>query len=620
MNSRTIAGLGMMLLAVGLLTIYFLDFDFSNGSPGSPKKDAPTSSISQDTAVEDSGPRDVSLFLADYNSTFKSLWSDAEEARWVHASSQTKESAMARGHARQRFYDYTGNRSVIAKLSQYRGRLDVTRLQDRQIERAWRLASLYPATSSDDVLLLMDVEVALVDSLQSLSAQLIPGVIPADPLEAWQKAQTLGLKTKDGLVEARDLRNKLARSMGYSSFYALAADRYGMESEEFLQLMDELVTGIAPLYQQLHCVFKNETAPAFGPEVPRLIPAHWIPTLAGGEWPMETKTETTAAQMDSLFHSVQPQWILEQAENFHVSLGFAPLPLGFWGSSSLDQLPESGDSSKSRKSEAWHINLDQNVRVMMALRSDFASYGQAHKIVAETYYHLAYSREEVPAILRQGANPAFVPAMGMLMELAAKATPSLMDAGLVSPGQTPDLVKLLLDRAIHGSVLQIPLLCGTLAHWEFDLYEKDLPRHLFNTRWWEYSVQFQGIKPASNRGEMDCTPAIRADVIGSPTRGVDEALGLVIAHQLHRYICKNILNEDVRLANYRGRTAVGRYLQSVMQLGATRDWTQVMREATGEELSSEALLEYYQPLSDWLAEQNAGRDVDFSQTSENQTP
>ncbi len=181
-------------------------------------------------------------------------------------------------------------------------------------------------------------------------------------------------------------------------------------------------------------------------------------------------------------------------------------------------------------------------------------------------------------------------------------------------------IELLLYRALNGSVLQVPQLCGTVAHWEFDLYEKDLPRHLFNTRWWEYSAQYQGIIPENQRGEMECTPAIRADIINTPMQGIDKAIGLIIAHQLHRYICKNILDEDVRLANYRGRTVVGRYLQSVMQLGATRDWNQVMREATGEELSSEALVEYYQPLSDWLTEQNAGRDVDFTLAGENQNP
>ena len=56
---------------------------------------------------------------------------------------------------------------------------------------------------------------------------------------------------------------------------------------------------------------------------------------------------------------------------------------------------------------------------------------------------------------------------------------------------------------------------------------------------------------------------------------------------------------------------MGLYLHSILELGATRDWAQVMREATGEDLSSAALLDYFNPLLIWLQEQNVGREVGF---------
>jgi len=614
MNSRTTAGLGMILLAAGLLTIYFLDFDFSQFSSGKELTENPAPSLAPGTPVDGTGPRDISLFLEEYNTTFKSLWNDAEAARWASALSQTDALETTSINTRRRLYDYTGSRSIIERLRQYRGRLDANRLQERQIERAWRMAALYPATSAEAVMSLMDLEVALADSLKNtryhlelsdgksqnknlddLASQLARATAPTERLIIWETAQTLGPKLKEDLIKARDLRNKLARTMGYSSYFAVAAARYGMEMDELMALLDGIVTSTTPLYQQLHCFVKNRMAPTYGSEVPRLIPGHWVPTLDGGKWSVAGVTPPVSARMDSLFLGVQPQWILEQTENFLSSLGFPPLPLGFWGRSSLFPLPADSEHFKSQAAEAWHLDLDQDVRAMMTIEADYNSYSEAHRIIAETFYHLAYSHDDVPVSLRQGANPALIPALGKLMELAGSTVPALMDAGLVAPEQTPATVDLLLYRAMNESVMAIPLLCGTLAHWEYDLYEKD-------------------------RGEMDCTPAIRADVTNNPTRGMDDVLALIIAHQLHRYICKNILNEDVRLANYRGRTAVGRYLQSIMQLGATRDWMQVMRESTGEELSSEALLEYYQPLSDWLMEQNAGQEADFSLVGENQAP
>ena len=41
----------------------------------------------------------------------------------------------------------------------------------------------------------------------------------------------------------------------------------------------------------------------------------------------------------------------------------------------------------------------------------------------------------------------------------------------------------------------------------------------------------------------------------------------------------------------------------------TRDWRQLIKEATGEELSAKAMLEYYKPLTEYLQEQNKGREV-----------
>jgi peptidyl-dipeptidase A len=39
----------------------------------------------------------------------------------------------------------------------------------------------------------------------------------------------------------------------------------------------------------------------------------------------------------------------------------------------------------------------------------------------------------------------------------------------------------------------------------------------------------------------------------------------------------------------------------------TEDWRKVLREATGEDPSTRAMVEYFKPLMAWLREQNNGR-------------
>ena len=62
-------------------------------------------------------------------------------------------------------------------------------------------------------------------------------------------------------------------------------------------------------------------------------------------------------------------------------------------------------------------------------------------------------------------------------------------------------------------------------------------------------------------------------------------------------------------ANYYGNREVGEYLQGLLAAGDTRDWRDLLRDATGEELGSAAMLAYFAPLQTWLERENEGRTV-----------
>ena len=51
-----------------------------------------------------------------------------------------------------------------------------------------------------------------------------------------------------------------------------------------------------------------------------------------------------------------------------------------------------------------------------------------------------------------------------------------------------------------------------------------------------------------------------------------------------------------------------------MSTGATRDWREVMKEATGEDMNATALVHYFDPLMQWLKEQNKGRKYTMPET------
>ena len=91
-------------------------------------------------------------------------------------------------------------------------------------------------------------------------------------------------------------------------------------------------------------------------------------------------------------------------------------------------------------------------------------------------------------------------------------------ATLLAPGEAPDEIRWLLNQALTGPVTFLPFACGTMTHWEYDLYEKDLPRNLYNTRWWEYAARYQGLEPPTPRGEQWCDAATKTHVIDDPAQ------------------------------------------------------------------------------------------------------
>jgi peptidyl-dipeptidase A len=178
--------------------------------------------------------------------------------------------------------------------------------------------------------------------------------------------------------------------------------------------------------------------------------------------------------------------------------------------------------------------------------------------------------------------------------------------GLVPEGTKPDPIQTLLKEALNYVVF-IPWSAGVMTRFEHDLYADELSPDQWNQHWWELKARYQGIAPPSARDERYCDAATKTHINNDPAQYYDYALSNVLLFQLHDHIAREILGEDPHDTNYFGREEVGRFLDSIMRPGASVDWRKVLREKTGQDLSAAAMLRYFEPLMEWLREQNRGR-------------
>jgi peptidyl-dipeptidase A len=569
--------------------------------------------------------REARAFLEVISGTLQPLQTVANQAAWVASTDVSPEHTASRTTTDKAVAAVSGSKLVIEKTKALLGqKSELEAVTMRQLEKLLREAADNPATIPDVVAKRIEVEARQSSILDGYTFCLQGGAggscvrpTSANDIDdilrrsrnlkereaVWTASKEIGRKLRPGLMELQGLRNKVAREMGYSSFFALQVADYGMTVDEMMTLVDGMLTAIAPIYEGLHCFAKHTLAERYKQPVPRLIPAHWI----GNRWAQSWPGLVENTNLDPFFKAKSREYVVRTAEDFYVSLGFPRLPESFWQKSDLYPVDKTSARKKNSHASAWHIDRESDVRSLMSVEPNQQWFGTAHHELGHIYYYMAYSRPEVPFLLRAGANRAFHEAVGELARLASEQPPYLRKLGLVREGQAPDASAWLLQSALDFVVF-LPFSAGTMTHFERDLYEGDLPPEEWQSRWWQYVSRYQGVQAPKARPDDACDACTKTHINDDPAQYYDYALASLVKFQLHDHICTKILKQDVRACDYSGSQAVGEFLQKILALGATRDWRTVMREATGEDIGPRAMLAYFQPLVADLQKRNLGLD------------
>ena len=565
-------------------------------------------------------------FLNIHENILAPLYAITSEAYWQSMTDVNDAHVGERIGAERSMAAFDGNVWVIetarALLAQ-KDRLDPVTV--RQIEKILLAAAQYPGTIPEIVSARVAAEArqgAVLDSFafcadragercrKTVTANEIDNILvnsrdEAERRHIWEVSKQTGPALKEGLAELRDLRNRLAQEMGYDSFFALQVADYGMTVEEMMAMMERFNEDLRPLYKQVHTWTKHRLAERYGRPPPQKIPAHWI----GNRWAQAWPGLSAGVDLDALVKDKTPEWIVKQAEAFYTSMGMPPLPASFYAKSDLYPVAADSERKKNTHASAWHMDLGMDVRSLMSVESNWRWFETSHHELGHIYYYLAYTGADVPLTLRGGANRAFHEAVGDLIGIAARRPAYLKEIGLLDDAAQIDEIAWLLDEALDQAVVFIPFSAGTMSFFEHDLYEKNIPIDAFNKTWWEYAGRYQGIEPPAERGEEFCDACTKTHISDDPAQYYDYAMAFVIKYQLHTYIARNILGQDPRDCNYYGNEEVGAFLWELLSLGATRDWREVIKEKTGEEISTRAMLDYFEPLIAYLEKENAGREA-----------
>jgi len=570
----------------------------------------------------------VQAYLDRYTAQYQELYYTASKTEWAsntHIVEGDSTNARATKVAKEALARFTGSTENIDTSRRYLAqKKSLKPLQVLQLESILYLAGDNPQTVAELVQQRIAAETEQTEKLYGYEFRIGDKAVTPNDLDeilrtskslderlaAWQASKEVGKGLKTGLVRLRDLRNRTVQALGYSDYFAYQVSEYGMTVPEMMALVDQLNRELRPLYRELHTYARYELAKQYGVPVPKLLPAHWLPNRWGQDW--SSMVTVKGFDLEGALKAKTPEWCVQQAERFYVSLGFPSLPATFWERSSLYPVPEGAGYKKNTHASAWHLDFDHDVRSLMSVENNPEWYETTHHELGHIYYYLSYTNPQVPVLLRHGANRAYHEAVGSMMGLASMQKPFLDGVGLVTAQEQPDATQMLLKEALNYVVF-IPWSTGTMSRFEQELYGKNLAPGELNRRWWELVARYQGIEPPAARGEEYCDAATKTHINDDAAQYYDYALSSAILFQLHDHIATAILHQDPHATNYYGQKPVGDFLRSILTPGASADWRKMLRDKTGSDLSAAAMVRYFEPLMAYLKTVNAGREATLSE-------
>ena len=578
-------------------------------------------------AGQPAGPTaaDAKAFVDEADTQLRALWTASETAGWNHATNITDANEEASAKAEEANMAYMSE--IIPKAASFNG-VEVDPDTARKLHLIKNNAVL-PAPSDDTKRAELAGIVTKLGSmygkgkycpeggeckvLGDLEDTLRLSRDPKELLDAWVGWRTISPEMRPLYQRFAELGNEGAEEIGFEDMGVAWRSGYDMTPAEFETELDRLAAEVAPLYEQLHCLVRAELNKQYGDSVVALdkpIPAHLTGNMWAQSWenlypmvepypgePSLDVTEQLAAK------GYEDQKMVRAAEGFFTSMGLDPLPDSFWTNSMFTK-PD--DREVVCHASAWDIGMKDDLRIKMCIKPTMEDYVTIHHELGHNYYFHYYYKE--PVLFQSGANDGFHEAIGDAIALSI--TPSyLKQVGLLE--DVSDNEKGVINKQMQDALAKVAFLPfgRMIDQWRWDVFSGKIPPEKYNEGWWRLREEFQGIAAPIPRTEADFDPGAKYHIPGN-TPYIRYFLAHVLQFQFHKAMCEAAGHEGpLHTCSVYGSTAAGDNLKAMLAMGASKPWPDALEALTGtRQMSAEPLVEYFEPLSKYLAEQNKDRE------------
>lgn len=428
----------------------------------------------------------------------------------------------------------------------------------------------------------------------------------------WRKVS--GKPVKEKYLRYVELENKAAKLNGFDDASQLWQETY--EYEGFEESMARLWKQLEPLYQELHAYVRARLMEVYGDKIKDdgPIPAHLLGHIHSQHWHAlneltqpfpEKRAENITVAMRKKGMTVMDMFKL--AEEFFTSLGLPPMPQIFWEKSLLVK-PK--DREVVCHASAWDFCGTGDVRIKQCTQVKGDDLRVVHHEMGHIEYDLLYAKQ--PIFFRTGANPGFHEAVGDTIALSFSTPKHLKAIGLLK-GDADDYERHI-NQLFSVALSKIAALPSLYIYdlWRWNVFKGHYKPEEFNKAWWDLLLQYQGICPGVARTPEDFDPPSKFHISGSVPY-IRYFTSAVMQFQFYKALCEEAKHVGpLHTCDFYRSKEAGKLFSDVLSLGKSRKWTEALslltKGRTGE-MDAGPLLEYFQPLYEWLKLRNENRTV-----------
>ncbi|WP_448229305.1 M2 family metallopeptidase [Pseudoxanthomonas mexicana] len=618
------------------------------------KKDEPAT----DSAVTPAAPRGETAdqFIARVNDEFKKMYPEMTAAQWLSSTYINDDSQLLAAKGNERYL--TQLNSWIEQAKKFEGQ-QMSPETARAIQLL-KLATAMPAPK-DPAKLAELTQIATRmegtygagtyctgegDAKKCRQLGELEDVLRSSrdydaQLDAWQGWHTIAQPMRKDYTRFVELVNEGSKEMGFADTGEMWRSGYDMTPAEIAAETDRLWGQVKPLYEQLHCYTRTKLQATYGVEkgqVNGLLPAHLMGNMWqqdwGNLWDMlepykgagslditgalekQYQADYQAALAkagpgpgtDKLFQAEREaqlqvaKQMTERAQDFYTSLGMPKLPESYW---TKTQFIKPMDRDVVCHASAWDMNMSGDVRTKMCIKPNEEDFTTIYHELGHVYYYLAYNK--LPPLFQTGAHDGFHEAIGDTMVLAM--TPDyLKSIGMVGEQQQSN--EALINAQMRMALAKVSFMPFGLMidRWRWGVFDGSIKPADYNKAWWELKAKYQGVAPATARGEDFFDPGAKYHVPGN-TPYTRYFLSHVLQFQFYKGLCDAAgYKGPLYNCSFYGNKAAGQKFWAMLEKGASQPWQATLKELTGgEKMDAGAVLEYFAPLQDWLKQQNEGQ-------------